>query len=407
MSKRKSPAEKDALAKEVTRLSNRWLEANRGNPEFQPEHYATKKNPFGDKEKANVAFGKALKKIETDLCKERGLVYSKYEDGEYMLEAPKSLIELYGKGVGGHRGVAHPKTKKQIHDYFQQWYKKNRKSVLRRMEKQRLAGGNGFAEEKEGENPIPSHQDLVDLYAILLPLYTAGNFEGMNQASTLFDNAHGIDDDLRQYWRTQDEDDEQVYGDLFQLVSDAEELRRRNFVPPEALADLDAGVMTDIVEGSSISDVPEDFEGIDLDFDADDVADIINQNTRGYPEEKEASGYCGGANGDSDEGETDSEDSSSDEEDNPLAHPHFWDGHQWVPIVPNPPPANLMEDDEIIEGNGYYRMKDGCSLYTGGSIQPVNYSSELKSNSWLGYGRRGHVMPVNHSAELTRSFNNY
>jgi phenylpyruvate tautomerase PptA (4-oxalocrotonate tautomerase family) len=257
MSKRKSPAEKDALAKEVTRLSNRWLEANRGNPEFQPEHYATKKNPFGDKEKANVAFGKALKKIETDLCKERGLVYSKYQDGEYMLEAPKSLIELYGKGVGGHRGVAHPKTKEETAEYFQQWYKKNRKSVLKRMAKQRLEGG---------------------------------------------------------------------------------------------------------------------------------------------------------ANGD--EGETDSEmdtDTEDEDEVNPLALPHFWNGQEWVPVVPNPPPANLMEDDEIIEGNGYYRMSDGCSLYTGGSLQPVNYNSELKSNSWLGYGygSRGHVMPVNHSAELKSSFGTF
>ena len=342
------------------------------------------------------------------LNSETGQVHAK----QTSLAKAKAQVRLLGMkhAEGGHRGVAHPKTKKQIHDYFQQWYKKNRKSVLKRMEKQRLAGGNnGFAEEKEGENPIPSHQDLVDLYTILLPLYTAGNFEGMNQASTLFDNAHGIDDDLRQYWRTQNEDDEQVYGDLFQFVSDAEDLRRRNFVPPEALADLDAGVMTDIVEGSSVSDVPEDFEGIDLDFDADDVADMINANPRGYPEEKgTGEGYSGGANGD--EGETDNEMDTDDEDEvNPLALPHFWNGQEWVPVVPNPPPANLMEDDEIIEGNGYYRMKDGCSLYTGGSLQPVNYNSELKSNSWLGYGygSRGHVMPVNHSAELKSSFGTF
>jgi hypothetical protein len=159
---------------------------------------------------------------------------------------------------GGHRGVAHPKTKKETAEYFQQWYKKNRSKVLKRIKKQRLAGG---------------------------------------------------------------------------------------------------------------------------------------------------------ANGDDDEGETDSEMDTDDEDEvNPLALPHFWNGQEWVPVVPNPPPANLMEDDEIIEGNGYYRMKDGCALYTGGShVEPVNYSGELKDNSWypMGYSGGARVMPVNHSAELTRSFNNY
>lgn len=133
MSKRKSPAEKDALAREVTVISRRWIDANKDKPEFDPEHYATKKNPFGDKEKASKAFSKALKAVETELCKDRGLVYKKYEDGEYMLEAPKSLMELYGKGVGGHRGVAHPKTKEEIAKYFKGWYKKNRTKVLRRI----------------------------------------------------------------------------------------------------------------------------------------------------------------------------------------------------------------------------------------------------------------------------------
>jgi hypothetical protein len=70
-----------------------------------------------------------------------------------------------------------------------------------------------------------------------------------------------------------------------------------------------------------------------------------------------------------DEGETDTEDNSDDEEDNPLAHPHFWDGHQWIPI-PHHPPAGL-EDDEILEGEGrrgggIYYDKNGCEVYTGG-----------------------------------------
>lgn len=402
MSKRKSPAEKDALAKEVTRLSNRWLEENRGNSEFQPEHYATKKNPFGDKEKANVAFGKALKKIETDLCKERGLVYKKYEDGEYMLEAPKSLIELYGKGVGGHRGVAHPKTKKQIHDYFQQWYKKNRKSVLRRMEKQRLEGGSGKrAPSFEDDEDIyvkrartgimfPTNQQVRAFYAgHVLPFYQAGNWQQLDGELNIFIEDYGLEanDPVPMAWQLQDPATALMYGNIVQLIIQSEQLVG-HYVAPENPSNLDPVAMDDALEGNNDDDEDED-------GDAEDLGNVPAQ------------GYSGGANGDSDEGETDSEDSSSDEEDNPLAHPHFWDGHQWVPIVPNPPPANLMEDDEIIEGNGYYRMKDGCSLYTGGSIQPVNYSSELKSNSWLGYGRRGHVMPVNHSAELTRSFNNY
>jgi hypothetical protein len=108
----------------------------------------------------------------------------------------------------------------------------------------------------------------------------------------------------------------------------------------------------------------------------------------------------------SDEGETDNEDDSDDED---LALPHFWNGQQWVPVPPLPAGMNALEDDEII-GNGYYRMKNGCALYTGGShVEPVNYSGELKDNSWypMGYSGGARVMPVNHSAELTRSFNNY
>jgi hypothetical protein len=399
MSKRKSPAEKDALAKEVTRLSNRWLEANRGNPEFQPEHYATKKNPFGDKEKANVAFGKALKKIETDLCKERGLVYSKYEDGEYMLEAPKSLMELYGKGVGGHRGVAHPKTKKQIHDYFQQWYKKNRKSVLKRMEKQRLAGGGpkrklDFEDDEEiyikkaRTQGFPTNQQVRAFYAgHILPLYQAGNWQQLDGELNTFIDDYEMDpnDPVPMAWQMQDPATALIYGNIIQLIIQSEDIVGQ-YVAPVNPSNLDPVAMDAIAEGED-------------DDDDDDLGDIP------------AAGYSGGANGDSDdEGETDNEMDTDDEDEvNPLALPHFWNGQQWVPVVPNPPPANLMEDDEIIEGNGYYRMSDGCSLYTGGSLKPINYNSELKSNSWLGYGygRRGHVMPVNHSSELKSSFGTF
>jgi len=237
MSKRKSPAEKDALAKEVTRLADQWIQANRGRPEFQPEHYGMKSGVM----KADKAFEKALKAVETELCKERGLVYKKYQDGEYL--------------SGGHRGVAHPKTKKETAEYFQKWYKKNRSKVLKRINKNRS--------------------------------------------------------------------------------------------------------------------------------------------------------LAGGANGDDDEGETDNED-DSDDEDQALAHPHFWNGQQWVPV----PPLQMddaLEGDEII-GNGYYRMKNGCALYTGGShVEPVNYSGELKDNSWypMGYSGGARVMPVNHSAELKSSFGTF
>ena len=231
MSKRKSPAEKDSLAKEVTRLSDQWIQANRGRPEFQPEHYGMKWGVM----KADKAFEKALKAVETELCKERGLVYKKYQDGEYL--------------SGGHRGVAHPKTKKETAEYFQQWYKKNRSKVLKRIKKNRSLDGGAY----------------------------------------------------------------------------------------------------------------------------------------------------------SDEGETDNEDDSDDED---LALPHFWNGQQWVPVPPIQ--MNALEDDEII-GNGYYRMKNGCALYTGGSLQPVNYNSELKDNSWypMGYSGGARVMPVNHSAELKSSFGTF
>ena len=71
---------------------------------------------------------------------------------------------------------------------------------------------------------------------------------------------------------------------------------------------------------------------------------------------------------------------------------------------------NLNDDDQM-EGNGYHRMKNGCSLYTGGSsdVDPINYNSELKNNSWLGYGYGGRsgVLPVNYNSEMTRSFNDF
>ena len=65
-------------------------------------------------------------------------------------------------------------------------------------------------------------------------------------------------------------------------------------------------------------------------------------------EDKKGKGYKGGANGDDDEGQTDNEDDSDDEQN--LAQPHFWNGNAWVP-VPQLPPAGL-EDDEILEGEG-------------------------------------------------------
>jgi hypothetical protein len=77
---------------------------------------------------------------------------------------------------------------------------------------------------------------------------------------------------------------------------------------------------------------------------------------------------------------------------------------------PPPPPGGYNFPFAPFQGGGYYRMSNGCSLYTGGShVEPVNYSAELKSNSWYpqGYSGGSHVMPVNHSAELSRSFNNY
>jgi len=116
----------------------------------------------------------------------------------------------------------------------------------------------------------------------------------------------------------------------------------------------------------------------------------------------------GGANGDDDEGETDNEMDTDDEVD--LAQPHFWDGQQWVPVPPLPAGMVGLEDDEILEGNGYYKMKNGCALYTGGShVEPVNYGAELKDNSWypMGYSGGARVMPVNHSAELSSYFGTF
>jgi hypothetical protein len=72
---------------------------------------------------------------------------------------------------------------------------------------------------------------------------------------------------------------------------------------------------------------------------------------------KKHGGMMRGGVGTDDEGETDSEmdtDSEDEGEDNPLAHPHFWDGNQWVPMPNMAPPANL-EGDEII-GEGLRRM---------------------------------------------------
>jgi phenylpyruvate tautomerase PptA (4-oxalocrotonate tautomerase family) len=187
MSKRKSPAEKEALAREVTRLSQRWIDANKDKPEFNPEHYATKKNPFGDKEKAFKAYSKALKAVESELCKDRGLVYKKYEDGEYLTEAPKSLMELHGKGVGGHRGVAHPKTKKETAEYFQKWYKKNRTKVLKRINKQRSLDGGAYSDDESSDE-----EEGAGFYRMGdgCTLYTGGaHVEPVNYGAELKDNS--------------------------------------------------------------------------------------------------------------------------------------------------------------------------------------------------------------------------
>jgi hypothetical protein len=68
-------------------------------------------------------------------------------------------------------------------------------------------------------------------------------------------------------------------------------------------------------------------------------------------------GAMSGGVGTDDEGETDHEDNSDDEEeDNPLAHPHFWNGHEFVPVPNMAPPAGL-EGDEILEGEGLRRRR--------------------------------------------------
>lgn len=338
------------------------------------------------------------------LNSETGQVHAK----QTSLAKAKAQVRLLGMkhADGGHRGVAHPKTKKQIHDYFQKWYKKNRKSVLRRMEKQRLAGGatavqrmpdfsKYFALEnapppppppnpkrKRGDDPVPyekkkkgrfpSLNQLRGLYEEIRPRFNNRDEAGANAELDMFIADNELTDELRAEWHMEDPEAEDLFGNIFQLVAGGDELFDAGYVAPVNVFGLDSGEMDEVLEGA---------------------------------------GYSGGANGDDDdEGQTDSEMDTDDEDEvNPLALPHFWDGQQWVPVVPNPPPANLMEDDEILEGNGYYRMKNGCALYTGGSIQPINYSSELKDNSWypMGYSGGARVMPVNHSAELKSSFGTF
>jgi hypothetical protein len=94
-----------------------------------------------------------------------------------------------------------------------------------------------------------------------------------------------------------------------------------------------------------------DFLAVDMLYDIySDYEDLRKKKLPGSPR---GSGIRGGANGDDDEGHTDTEDNSDDEEQN-LALPHFWNGQQWVPI-PLPPPIpqdQLLQGDEIIEGEG-------------------------------------------------------
>lgn len=56
---------------------------------------------------------------------------------------------------------------------------------------------------------------------------------------------------------------------------------------------------------------------------------------------------------------------------NPLAQPHYWNGVEWVPIpLPPPIPANqILEGDDIIEGEGARRRKT-----KGGRLPEASYS---------------------------------
>jgi len=175
---------------------------------------------------------------------------------------------------------------------------------------------------------FPTHQQLQALYqGHILPAYQAGDFALMNAELDIFIDNFEIDDDLLNAFNQEDVDGAMAYGNIFQLVADAEALFGQ-YVAPENVFALDSLAMDFIVNGEA---------GEDLGFDADDL------------------------------------------------DPMF--------------------------GNGYYRMKNGCSLYTGGSsdVDPINYNSELKNNSWLGYGYGGRsgVLPVNYNSEMTRSFNDF
>jgi hypothetical protein len=109
------------------------------------------------------------------------------------------------------------------------------------------------------------------------------------------------------------------------------------------------------------------------------------------------SARSGGVVGDSDdEGETDHEDNSDDEEEGEpnLALPHFWDGHQWVlmppqPVNPNLDDWGLLADDEILEGEGYRKMYQ--SALHGGKLSIsslkglLNKSYDKKPENYLEY----------------------
>jgi hypothetical protein len=89
---------------------------------------------------------------------------------------------------------------------------------------------------------------------------------------------------------------------------------------------------------------------------------------------------------DSDEGETDHE-SDSDDENEDLAQPHFWNGHEWV-LVPQHAPFGL-EDDEILEGGLYRHLYN--SAVSGGKLSIsslkglLNKSYDKKPENYLEY----------------------
>lgn len=198
---------------------------------------------------------------------------------------------------------------------------------------------------------LPNYRQLEDLYdRVSGQLYSRRQFDEMGDVLNDFEEWHNINRGLMDFWRAEEPDNYNLFLLIRDFIINADEFSPY-YIPPETANAQQLQQMID-----SFHRTQNELHGVEDNSDLGDFGDLLDEGV-----------------------------------DDVIAH---------------------AEANRDATGKGFYKMKDGCTLYTGGAelysagnvqmIQPINYNSELKNNSWVpsGYSGGSHVMPVNYNAEL-------